>query len=52
MTKPTTSAARSVQVAQGGVAIIIEVSGNARVTVQLGPPQKARPPKRSKASRA
>jgi hypothetical protein len=52
MTKPSTPASRSVQVAQGGVAIIIEVRGNARVTVQVAPAQKARRPKRSKASRA
>lgn len=50
--RPTLSATRSVQIAQGGVAIIIEVRGNARVTVHLGPPQTARPPKRGKAARA
>jgi hypothetical protein len=36
-------ATRSVQVAQGGVAIIIEVKGNARITVHLGPRQTAQP---------
>jgi hypothetical protein len=49
-TRPV-AAARTIHLDSRGVAIVIQVSGKAQITVHFAPLQKAQPPKRSERAR-